>query len=80
MLTKTAAEGVVMEVFVARCNVHRFIRMLADATDPKEIGTLEMLLMNEQQILEEALRRKWLIHEAGAVAQGAGLSDRLAAC
>jgi hypothetical protein len=64
MLTKTAAEGVVMEVFVARCNVDRFISMLAEATDPQEICTLELLLMNEQRILEEALRRKWLIHEA----------------
>ena len=39
--------------------------MLAEATDPKEIDTLEMLLMNEQRILEDALRRKWLIYEAG---------------
>jgi len=37
--------------------------MLAEATDPKEIDTLEMLLMNEQRILEDALRRKWLNHD-----------------
>ena len=64
-MTKTAAEGAMMEVFVARCNVDRFVLMLAEATDPKEIDTVEMLLMNEQRILEDALRRKWLIYEAG---------------
>jgi hypothetical protein len=57
----TGQGGGTMEVFVARCNVDRFIRMLAEATDPKEIDTLQMLLMNEQQILEEAIQRKWLI-------------------
>ena len=60
-----------MEVFVAQCNIDRFTRLLAEATDPQEIRTLNLLLMNEQQFLEEATRRKWLIYQAGTVAPGA---------
>jgi hypothetical protein len=49
------------ESIFAQSNVDRFTRLLAEATDPQEIGTLKLLLMNELQFLEEAILRKWLI-------------------
>jgi hypothetical protein len=32
-----------MEVFIAQCNDDEFNRMLAEATDPREICTLSLL-------------------------------------
>lgn len=42
-----------MEVFILQCNIAKFTAMLATATDPMDICTLELLLMEEQQRLKE---------------------------
>jgi hypothetical protein len=45
--------GAIMELFVSRCNIDKFAALLAKATEPMDICTLELLLMEEQQQLIE---------------------------
>lgn len=44
-----------MDLFVSRCNIDKFTAMLAVATDPMDICTLELLLMEEKQHMREMI-------------------------